>query len=194
MSPDPSFSRRYACLPAPEYHDGDFSISTVQDTHIEPIRQWRNAQMDVLRQAREISPDGQRDYFDRCIWPTLANPQPANILVTFFERGQPIGYGGLVHIHWEDGRGEVSFLLAPQLASDAEGYDRRFSAFLGLIKQLAFDALGLGRLLTETYAFRDRHIATLEGCGFMREGRMRNHVRINGKAIDSLIHGCLKHD
>jgi RimJ/RimL family protein N-acetyltransferase len=62
------------------------------------------------------------------------------------------------------------------------------------MKSLAFDVLGLQRLFTETYDIRNLHIATLEESGFMREGVMRQHLRIGVNSVDSIIHGCLKND
>jgi RimJ/RimL family protein N-acetyltransferase len=184
----------YACLPHPRIEQGGFWVETVQAGHIQAIRTWRNAQLDILRQPAPISPKEQEAYFATQIWPSLASPQPTNILLAFHEGERLIGYGGLVHIAWEHRRAEVSFLLDPQAATPAEAYACRFVAFLGLMKKLAFDELGFERLFTETYALRTDHIAVLEAAGFRREGVLRNHVRIDGRGIDSLMHGCLKTD
>lgn len=184
----------YACLPHPRVEQNGFSVETVQPGHIQSIRAWRNAQLDILRQAAPISPEQQETYFAAQIWPALAAPQPANILLSFHEGERLIGYGGLVHIAWEHRRAEVSFLLDPQAATPVEAYARRFTAFLGLMKKLAFDELGFERLFTETYAGRTDHIAVLEAVGFRREGVLRRHIRIDGRGVDSLMHGCLKND
>lgn len=184
----------YACLPHPRVEQGGFWVETVQPGHIQAIRAWRNAQLDILRQAAPITPEQQEAYFASQIWPALGAPRPANILLSFHEGEQLIGYGGLVHIAWEHLRAEVSFLLDPQAATPAEAYARRFTAFLGLMKKLAFDQLSFERLFTETYALRTDHIAVLEAVGFRREGVLRRHVRINGRSVDSLMHGCLKID
>lgn len=184
----------YRCLPYPRLDAGGFSLRAVQPDDIEPIRQWRNAQREVLRQAEPIGSEAQRAYFDRSIWPALDEAQPANVLLAFSEGDRLIGYGGLVHIGWEHRRAEVSFLLEPDLAGDEPAYRARFAAYLELIKELAFRGLGFHRLFTETFAFRNAHIATLEEAGFRLEGRMRDHVVIDGRPTDSLIHGCLADD
>jgi RimJ/RimL family protein N-acetyltransferase len=183
--------RQYACLPEALGTDGEYSLVTVQDAHIESIRQWRNAQMDVLRQAHPISSGQQVRYYSEQIWPTLADPQPRNLLLTLLEGRRPVGYGGFVHIAWEHQRAEVSFLLDPVLTTDHSTYARIFSIYLGLLKRAAFDGLGFNRLFTETYAHRIEHIRVLENNGFRLEGRLRKHVRIGSEAVDSLIHGCL---
>lgn len=184
----------YRCLPFNEMADDTCSLRAVQPKDIEAIRQWRNAQMDVLRQAEPISVEAQRAYFARAVWPAMEEAEPANLLLAFSEGEQLIGYGGLVHVSWPHRRAEVSFLLRPDLAANEGSYCSLFGAYLGLIKRLAFEGLGMNRLWTETYAFRDAHIATLEAAGFRPEGRMREHVVIDGRSTDSLIHGCLKDD
>jgi RimJ/RimL family protein N-acetyltransferase len=183
--------RRYACIPDEAIRLGDFSLTTVQDSHIEIIRLWRNAQMDVLRQAQPITHEQQLSYYETQIWPTLADQHPANLLLIFLEGDRPVGYGGLVHIAWEHRRAEVSFLLQPELALNDRSYSRYSSTYLCLLKRLAFEGLSLHRLFTETFATRIGHISVLESNGFRPEGRMRDHVRINDRPVDSLIHGCL---
>lgn len=184
----------YACLPKPVIRGGDLSLMAVQPEHIEPIRLCRNAQMEVLRQSAPISSDEQVAYYAATIWPDMARPQPRNIIFTYLERDEFVGYGGLVHIAWQHRRAEVSFLLEPQLAGVERTYTRYFSAFLRLIQSVAFQDLKLHRLFTETYATRAHHISVLEASGFALEGRMRDHVRIQDEPVDSLIHGCLSPD
>lgn len=187
-------SRHYICLPKESLKIGGFSLVTVQDEHIESIRQWRNAQIDVLRQAEPITPEQQKRYFQEHIWPTLDTPHPKQILLSFLEEDQLIGYGGLVHIAWEHLRAEVSFLLNPSLSADIPIFRRYLALYLDLTKQLAFSTLGLHRLHTETYAIRTDFIQELEANGFRQEGRMRDHVHIGGSPVDALIHGCLHGD
>jgi RimJ/RimL family protein N-acetyltransferase len=191
---DASIPAAYRCLPHSTFEIGEFALRSVQPQDIEAIRRWRNEQMDVLRQSEPIGADAQTAYFETTVWPEFASERPTKILLAFSEGGRLIGYGGLVHIAWEHRRAEVSFLLQSELIRDARGYCARFSAYLGLIRELAFRSLGFHRLFTETYAFRNVHIETLEQAGFRLEGRMRDHVIIEGKRTDSLIHGCLADD
>jgi RimJ/RimL family protein N-acetyltransferase len=186
--------KRYVCMPQSEIREGSMSISAIQPEHIESIRIWRNEQMDVLRQAQPISPDEQIAYFDRMIWPDMDSAHPRQVLVSLFENGSFIGSGGLVHISWSDLRAEVSFLVETSRMSDPATVDRLFSTYLRLVKTLAFRDLGFRRLSTETFAHRTDIIPLLERNGFVREGRMREHVLVNGVPTDSLIHGCLAHD
>lgn len=185
---------RYACMPRARLDDGPFWIEAVQPEHIEAIRLWRNAQIDILRQAAPLTPEQQERYYAQRIWPGMSEAAPADLLVSYLMENRLIGYGGLVHLAWEHKRGEVSFLLDPQFNTPLEKYDRLFRTFLGLIKRLAFEDLGLLRLTTEAYAIRPQVVATLEDCGFRREGVLRQHVLIDGRPVDSILQGCLKAD
>lgn len=184
----------YACLTDKYYREGDYAIVAIQPEHIELIRLWRNSQLNVLRQIKPISKQQQEKYYAENIWPSMLKSMPTTILMSYLYKEQPIGYGGLVHIAWEDLRAEVSFLVAPERAAVPQIYAEDFHCFLGLIRRLAFDGLGFQRLFTETYDIRQLHIETLESSGFVREGVMRQHARIDGSFIDSIIHGCLKND
>ena len=55
---------------------GEYSIEAVQPKLIEIIRQWRNEQMDVLRQSKSISKEQQIMYYEKHIWPELKNDEP----------------------------------------------------------------------------------------------------------------------
>ena len=184
-------SGAYRIMPRPALSDGALKIRAVEPEDIEAIRQWRNAQMDVLRQSAPISRAEQIAYYARSIWPDKPAFRPRNLLLTYLLEDRPIGYGGLVHLNWEHRRGELSFLLDPELEHDLDLRTRLWAGFISLIKVFAFVDLGLNRITTETYVFRDRHIQTLEQGGFSSEGRLREHVWIDGKPMDCLVHGCL---
>lgn len=184
----------YSCLTQQNLLCGSYSIRAIQTSDIEYIRHWRNSQMDVLRQKKEISHSDQLSYFQNEIWPTLTHTHPKNILLGYLFDDQLIGYGGLVHIDWENRRAEVSFLLDPLRTLDHQHYVADFLAFLQLIKILAFNNLGLQRLFTETYSHRRHHINVLEAAKFILEGVLRRHVILNGQPVDSLIHGFLNDD
>jgi RimJ/RimL family protein N-acetyltransferase len=181
-------------MPRNRVSDGEFSLEAVQPGDIEPIRRWRNSQLDILRQSAPISPAQQQEYFERNIWPTMSEAHPRNILLAFRRNGDLVGYGGLVHIAWEHLRAEVSFLVETRLAQAPDSYAMLFSRFLRLLKEIAFEDLGLGRVFAETYAFRAAHIAVLESEGFRREGNLRGHVIVDGARVDSMLHGCLRDD
>jgi RimJ/RimL family protein N-acetyltransferase/predicted ATP-grasp superfamily ATP-dependent carboligase len=173
---------------------GQFTLKVIQDKDIEDIRIWRNSQIDVLRQSAPISTEQQKKYFDQKIWPTMVQEDPESILLTFFEEGRRIGYGGLVHIAWEHRRAEVSFLVDTLIAADVPKRQYCFSNYLKMIRRLAFDDLGLNRLTTETYDIRPDYVEALEENGFVFEGRLHQHVMIDGEYVDSLCHAAFRQE
>ena len=182
---------KWNCLTNQTFANDHYAISPITPLDIESIRRWRNAQLEVLRQKEPITESGQISYFNQHIWPTMPLAEPPNILMGLRRNDRLIGYGGLVHIAWEHRRAELSFLLDDRRASNEAGYTEDFLGFLSLIRKLAFDDLKLHRLFTETYALRTHHITVLESFGLRLEGVMRDHVRIGGDYVHSLIHGMI---
>lgn len=159
---------------------------------IEALRRFRNEQIDVLRQARPISPEQQERWFEEVVVPTQGAERAPMALVSILDADERfIGYGGLTNIDWDARRAEVSFLVDPERAADPDLYVADMSGFLDFLARLAFDELGLNRLFAETYAFREFHIGILEQAGFTPEGRLREHVATSGGLGDSLVHGLL---
>jgi RimJ/RimL family protein N-acetyltransferase len=183
--------RSYRCLREQERHRAEHAVMPVQDEHIEPIRRWRNAQIDVLRQTQPLSEHEQLSYYERVIWPSMQLSEPAQILFVLKHRATVLGYGGLVHIAWADRRAELSFLLDPAIARDPGRYELHFRAHIALMLEVAGSDLGFHRLFTETFDVRPLHVAVLESTGFVREGTLRDHVRIGDDFVNSLIHGYL---
>lgn len=184
----------YRVMPRPRLEDGVLALRAVAPDDIESIRQWRNAQMDVLRQSAIITSEAQERYFAECVWPDKSLLQPRQILLAIERHGELIGYGGLVHISWPYRRAEISFLTEPRLEHEQATLFEYFSRYLALIQELAFEDLRLYRLTTETYAHRKVHIKALEALGHRMEGRLRSHVIVDGKLSDALMHGILDHE
>lgn len=182
----------YNCLTSQHFENGrGYSLVPLREQDLESIRIWRNDQIEILRQKLPITPEQQIKYFNEIIAPSFKLENPTQILFSFLENSQCIGYGGLTHIDWEARHAEVSFLLNPIFTKNPLHYQKIFSYFLQLLFRVSFDNLGLHRLFTETYAYRTDHIAVLEASGFKYEGRMRDHLFKRGKWEDSIIHGIL---
>jgi RimJ/RimL family protein N-acetyltransferase len=182
----------WLCLKQQRFEHQSYAIVPILHDHIELIRCWRNAQLDVLRQESPISSTQQETYFAQSIWPTMSYEAPRNLLMGLLFEDRLIGYGGLVHIGWRDQRAEMSFLVDDLRAKEPVKYARDFSAFITLVRTMAFDDLGFHKLFTETYANRQQHIQLLESAGFQREGVLRDHVKIGGVFVDSIIHSIIQ--
>ena len=187
--------KTYRLLPQAEYCWQNYQLVPIRYEDREPIRAWRNAQLEVLRQAEPLTTEQQEAYFQRVVLPLFEQEQPEQLLFSLLHNNELIAYGGLVHLSWPDGRAEVSFLVDPARAAEPATYRQDFRAHLRLLGQVAFDGLKLNRLFTETYDIRPAHVAILEEAGFWLEGRLRQHVQLKpGTFADSLMHGQLAAD
>jgi RimJ/RimL family protein N-acetyltransferase len=183
---------KYRALSSGHYIESDLDLKPVKPSEIESIRTWRNAQLEVLRQKRAISKRQQRRYFRNEVFADYSNVYPRQILFSIRESGELIGYAGLVHIDWSNQRAEVSFLLDPRISEGTQRYTGVFKSTLRILKRVAFSDLGLNRIFTETFSGRSSHVDVLVSCGFVEEGRMREHIFHDGTFRDSQIHAILK--
>ncbi len=177
-----------------ELQHGEFRLTSLREEDILLIKDWRNDQIDVLRQKQPLTEADQRHYFETVVKKSFCEETPDIVLFSFLRQKKCIGYGGLVHIDWESKRAEVSFLLNPIFTKLKKNYNEFFQAFLTLIARVAFGLLKFNRLFTETFNIRPYHIKTLENFGFKREGCLREHVYIQEDFKDSLMHGLLRCD
>jgi carbamoyl-phosphate synthase large subunit len=182
----------YECLKNAAYNFKEYSLVPLRKEDIFLIKKWRNEQIRILRQKHPLSDADQERYFKEVIQPTFTALRPEQILFSFLLQNKLIGYGGLVHIDWESKRAEVSFLLDTRRSNHLETHEHDFTVYLHLIKKVAFEDLHFHRLHTETFDIRDHHIAIMERNGFVREGRLKDHVMIDNEFVDSLVHGCLQ--
>jgi RimJ/RimL family protein N-acetyltransferase len=182
----------YKCLQENQFYFDNYSIVALRQEDIFLIKEWRNAQMDVLRQSEVLSDQDQQRYYNTAVLPCFEERHPRQILFSLLEKDVCIGYGGLTNIDWMAKRTEMSFLVNPKRTLSEDTYTADFSAFISLLKKVMFTDLGFNRIFTETYDIRPLHIRILEKNGFVLEGRLKQHVHINNTFVDSLIHGYIK--
>jgi RimJ/RimL family protein N-acetyltransferase len=180
---------KYRCLGSESISCEGITLGAIQPDEIETIRVWRNQQKEILRQNQDITISGQKSYFENFVWNYLDAPAPSQILLSIYEGNLLIGYGGLVHISWENFRAEISFLTDSLISEGSDEYRTVFISFLKAIESIARDKLGLHKLTLETYEIRDKHIAVIESAGFVREGTLIDHVLIDRQWLKSILHG-----
>lgn len=188
MTKWPDSYRRFPVLTTDTIHNG-YALRPIRWDDRLAILQWRNAQLDVLRQIEPLSKSDQDRYFTKTVLPQLDHEFPAQFMFAFLKESKLVGYGALVHIHWGDHRAEVSFLTDPGRLNPAT-FAADWSAYLHLLKPLAKE-LGLHKLTAETYSLRSDLIPILEANGFVQEGVFREHHRENGNFTDSHVHGLI---
>ncbi|MEJ6620795.1 MAG: GNAT family protein [Opitutae bacterium] len=169
-----------------------YELTSIRMEDAETIMKWRNEQMSALRQSAPLTPSEQKNYFDNVVKPSLSQKQPDLILLRFTFENSLIGYGGLVHIDWENQRAEVSFLLETERGKDTFQYGRDCSVFLNLLMRCAFDTLDLNKIYTYSYSHRSFHVNAVEASGFRRDGVLREDTKVDGEWVDAVIASCLK--
>jgi hypothetical protein len=186
-----SKSYRYKCLKENILEQDNYHIEPLRQEDMMKIKEYRNKQMDVLRQKQPLTDEGQVLYYQKVVIPLFEVEEPKQLLFSYFYNKELIGYGGLTNIDWEAKRAEVSFLVNPNRVKNNQLYEKDFQYFLNFLKRIAKQQLKFNRLFTETYDIRPFHVGILEANGFEFEGRMRQHVVIKNEFVDSLLHGCL---
>jgi RimJ/RimL family protein N-acetyltransferase len=182
----------YVILPEKNYVQGSYRISGLRFEDIFAIKKWRNEQIHVLRQKNYLTDEDQIRYYEQVVKPTFEMEQPPIMLFSYFEHDVLIGYGGLVYLDWTHMRAELSFLVDTERTKNDKLYESDFRHFIRLMKRVAFEELKLNRLHGETYDLRPKHVAIMESEGFRLEGRMKQHIWVEGRYVDALIHGYLK--
>ena len=184
-----SWPKSYVHFPNLECKTDGLLIRPIHSDDSEKIRNWRNDQREVLRQRHLLTQREQEVYFDEVVKASITAKHPDQILVSVEDQNNLVAYGGLVHISWEDQRAEISFLTNGMLGDSL--YERYFSIFINYIISIAKNDLRLHKIYTETYSFRHHHISILENNGLRKEGKLTDHIRLEDRFYDSILHGVV---
>lgn len=180
----------YKVLNKQRFSSGNHSIVPIRMEDQYVIREWRNEQMFHLRQSKLLSEEDQDNYFNTVVKNLFSQEQPNQILFSYLENDDCIGYGGLVHINWIDKNAEISFLLKTDIKG--KNYESHMIKFMSLIDEVAFKALDFHKLFTYAFDVRPEIYDILEKSGFRKEATLKEHCHFNGKFIDVIIHSKFK--
>jgi len=183
--------RKYKCLHKNCYQLGDYSIVPIRDEDKLDIRKWRNEQIDHLRQKQKLSIEGQTIYFETVVSKLFDQDRPSQLLFSYIYNNKCIGYGGLVHINWEDKNAEVSFLMDTNNIESLE--KEHWVIFLKLIDMLAFDDLSLHKIFAYAYDVRPHLYQYLLENDYFLEARLKDHYFLNSSYYDVVIHSKFNH-
>lgn len=180
------FPESYKCLTKQSFEKGDYKIFPIrfEDQHV--IMKWRNDQIDFLRQSTLLTESSQNNYFSTVVKSLFEEEKPNQLLMSFFEKNQFIGYGGLVHIDWKSLNAEISFLLDTSLNSE-KNYLEKFTIYLSLIEMMASN-IGLHKIYSYGYRLAEYRFEPLIQSGFINEAILKKHKSINGNLHDVLIY------
>ena len=183
------FSETYKCLDQNVFEYGNYKIVPLRYSDRIDIMNWRNDQMYHLRQSDVLTLDNQENYFSSVVAKLFGAEQPSQLLFSYLKNEICIGYGGLVHINWEDKKAEVSFIMETQLEKDE--FEIHWTNFLKLLKKVAFSELKFNKIFTYAYNLRPHLYPALEKNQFQLKDKLIDEIEIEGKMVDVLIHECI---
>ncbi|RYF88121.1 MAG: GNAT family N-acetyltransferase [Chitinophagaceae bacterium] len=165
---------------------GSFSIVPLRSQDRYDIMQWRNEQIFHLRQNKLLTKEEQDRYFDEVVAKQFLQDNPPQLLFSFLQNGECIGYGGLVHINYIDRNAEISFLMNTKL--EEAYFEQHWQTYLSLIEKIAFEEARLHKIYTYAFDLRPRLYVALCNAGYKEEARLKQHCYFEGKYLDVLIH------
>lgn len=182
--------RNYKCLSKAEFFHENYKVVPIRDEDKYLIMDWRNEQIVNLRQKLPLTKEQQDLYFATVVADLFTQEQPEQLLFSFLKDEIFIGYGGLVHIDWENKNSEISFLIKTDQSVNEKIWADYFSVYIEIIKSIAKYELNLKKIYTytyniESYSFKYK---TLSKINFKEEAYLEQHVVIDDCFHDVLIH------
>lgn len=180
------FPSRYSILQRSLFQKGDYKIVPIRYKDRLDIMKWRNAQLYHLRQEKPLTEKDQETYFQNVVSKLFEEPNPKQLLFSYLERENCIGYGGLVHINWKDKNAEISFIIDPALEKNY--FQLHWITFLSLLERAAFDELGLHKIYTYAFDLRPHLYKAVEAAGYSKEAELEEHFLYNEEYKSVVIH------
>ncbi|MCX6210773.1 MAG: GNAT family N-acetyltransferase [Bacteroidetes bacterium] len=178
--------KTYKVLSQQIFTNNNFSIVPIRYEDRLDIMRWRNEQIYHLRQLQPLTQESQDNYFNTVIASLFEEEKPKQILFSYLENDTLIGYGGLVHIDWNNENAEISFVMNTSLEKDFFVF--HWCNYLQLIEQVAFKDLQLHKLFIYAYNLRPKLYEAVEQQGFYKEAILKEHILFDDKFIDVVIH------
>jgi RimJ/RimL family protein N-acetyltransferase len=178
--------RTYSCLNINKFESYGFHIEPIRDEDKYEIMDIRNQQIYHLRQVEPLTIEKQDNYFSTVIEAIFKQEKPNQLLFSFFENNEFVGYGGLVHINWTDLNAEISFVMKTALEKDS--FSKYWSNYLELIEKVAFHELNFHKIFTYAFDLRPHLYEVLLQSGFKEEARLKEHCFFDGRYLDVVYH------
>ena len=177
---------KYKALKRQFFSEGKYSIVPIRYEDRFSILKWRNEQLYHLRQNKPLTKSDQKNYFNTVINKLFEKEQPSQLLFSYLQDEECIGYGVLVHINWIDKNAEISFIMDTKL--EKEHFSIHWKTFLKLIEQVAFNELKLYKIFTFAFDIRPHVFTPIEDSGFVKEATLKSHIFFSGAYKDVIIH------
>jgi RimJ/RimL family protein N-acetyltransferase len=187
-------SSRYKCLSVQHFKFGRHELIPIRNDDRYAIMHWRNDQIDVLRQKELLTKESQDLYFENVVKPLFDEKYPSQLLFSFLEDGELIGYGGLVHINWSSKNAEVSFITNTTRSRNVSLFVQDWINYLRILKSLVEANNLFTKVYTYAYDLRPPLYEALTHSFFCQEARLKEHVFIRSEYRDVLIHSYFFRD
>jgi len=175
----------YKTLNKQVFKSGVFSIVPIRFEDRIDIMNWRNEQIYHLRQKEILKREDQDLYFNNVIKKLFKDEKPDQILFSFLKDNICIGYGGLVHVNWNDKNAEISVVMKTEL--EEINFSEYWMKFLNLLEKVAFQEIKLHKIYVYSFNLRPNLYDVLKNIGYNEEARLKEHYYHNNKYIDVLI-------
>ena len=180
----------YKVLKKQSYQSGKYSLIPIRIEDRFDIMKWRNEQLYHLRQKEPLTEAGQDAYFNNVVAKLFEEEKPGQILFSYLEGGKCIGYGGLVHINWQDRNAEISFVMDTALEKDY--FELHWKQYIALLEEVAFKDLQIHKIYTYAFDLRPHLYPIFESAGFYKEAELQQHVLFEGEYKSVIIHAKIK--
>lgn len=180
------FPEKYRFSDKNKWEVGSYQLVPIKYDDMFNIMKWRNDQIYHLRQNKPLTEEEQQNYFDTVVRQLYEQDYPNQLLFSYLEKGKLIGYGGLVHINWNDRNAEISFIMDTKL--EERYFEFHWNMYLRILEKIAFRDLSLHKIYTFAFDLRPRLYTALESAGFKHEATLTEHCRFGGRYIDVRYH------
>ena len=153
------------------------------------IMKWRNEQLYHLRQKKKLNEKDQENYFNEVVNGLFEKDYPIQILFSFVHSKKCVGYGGLVHIDWENKNAEISFVMDTSL--EKIHFKNYWGVFLKLIEKVAFEEIKLNKIYIYSYNLRPQLYEVTDNNFYILEAKLKEHIFYDGNYVDVNIHSKL---
>jgi RimJ/RimL family protein N-acetyltransferase len=160
-------------------------------TREDMARQWQSENDPELHfldggRPRVMSMEKMMAYYDDFI----AKDDPNHISWAIEADGKYIGHCNLHSVDHTARACELGIEIGDR-AYWGQGYGREV---IGLLLDYAFRHMNLHRVWLNTHSENERAIRCYKACGFVEEGRLRQHIWVDGRYVDRVIMGVLRRE
>ena len=153
----------YRALKSQKFSKDQYSIVPLRYIDRMDILKWRNEQIYHLRQEKLLTEIDQENYFKNVVNKSFDQEKPNQLLFSLIKNDLCIGYGGLVHMNWNDKNAEISFIMDTKL--EKKYFSTNWKIFLKLIEKVAFIELNFHKIFTFAIDLRPNLFPVIEDVG-----------------------------